>query len=362
LLGPIPSGGQTADDCPALLARLDHLPHAQHDSLLVTRLRDALSHVARKGSAEDLDKELKTLADAADAQAHGQFALIRLIIWAIPILGFLGTVIGITMAIAALNPRDLEHSLEQTVVPSLGVAFDTTALALTLSIVLMFTQHLVDRAEQRLLAAVDRQAGEELASRFLVHRTGGHPDVALVRRMAQTVIDTAGSLVQRQAELWQSTIHEAQARWAQTLESAYAQVERALSQATSQALQAHAQHVTEANQALAQQNHQHLAQMQQTIAHNLQAMREHQQQLIEQAHVLRGVVEATGGVAQLQETLNRNLAALASSHNFEETLQSLAAVIHLLNARLSQSGERRLGASSAAAVGVDSVTQKVRAA
>jgi biopolymer transport protein ExbB/TolQ len=340
LLGSVPPHGQTADDCPQLLARLDELPYARQQSYLVRRLRDALSHILRKGSAEDLDQELKVLAEGADSQAHGEFALLRLLIWAIPILGFLGTVIGITMAIAALNPRELEKSLEQTVVPSLGVAFDTTALALTLSMVLMFMQYIVDRTEQRLLAAVDRRAGEELTGRFLLQKTGGHPDVAVIRRMSESVIEATGRLVERQAELWQSTIAEAQSRWSQTIESAYGQVERALVQATSQAMQAHAQQITGASQQMAQENHQHLTQVQEMMSKNLAAMREHQQQLIQQAEVLRGVVEATGGVTRLEEALSCNLGALAASHNFEETLQSLAAVIHLLNARLAQPGER----------------------
>jgi hypothetical protein len=54
--------------------------------------------------------------------------------------------------------------------------------------------------------------------------------------------------------------------------------------------------------------------------------------------VLTRVVEATGQVARLEETLNRNLAALSGSQNFEETLMSLAAAIQLLSARLGANG------------------------
>ena len=53
----------------------------------------------------------------------------RLIVWAIPILGFLGTVIGITMALNAIDPKAVEESMMQ-VTTGLGVKFDTTALAL----------------------------------------------------------------------------------------------------------------------------------------------------------------------------------------------------------------------------------------
>ncbi len=347
-LGTVPPGGQTADDCTALLSRLDEVPSAQQDSYLVRRLRDAVSHIFRKGSAEDLDQELKTLADLDDSRAHGSYSLVRVIIWAIPILGFLGTVIGITLAIAQLNPKQLEESLN-TVVGSLGIAFDTTALALTLSMFLMFTQYAVDRSEQRLLAAVDRRADEELSQRFLLHKTAGHPDVAVVRRMAESVIEASARLVEQQAELWKSTISEAHEKWSQALQSAYSQVERALSQATAHALQSHAQQITQSSQSMADQQQRHLAAVQQMMAENLGAVREQQQQLIEQGEVLRGVVEATGGVARLEEALNRNLAALAGSHHFEETLESLAGVIHLLNARLAQGDRSRVSPPQASA-------------
>jgi hypothetical protein len=39
-------------------------------------------------------------------------------------------------------------------------------------------------------------------------------------------------------------------------------------------------------------------------------------------------------VRKLEVELNRNLAALAGARNFEETVMSLAAAIHLLNSRL----------------------------
>jgi hypothetical protein len=168
--------------------------------------------------------------------------------------------------------------------------------------------------------------------------------------MAEAVIEASARLVDRQAELWKTTIAEAHEKWSVALQSAYGQVERALAQATSQAMQAHARQITDSTQAMAEQNHQHLSAVQEMMAQNLEAMREHQQQLIRQGEVLRGVVEATGGVTRLEEALNHNLAALAGSHNFEETLESLAGVIHLLNARLAQPAERgRLGAAQASA-------------
>jgi hypothetical protein len=46
------------------------------------------------------------------------------------------------------------------------------------------------------------------------------------------------------------------------------------------------------------------------------------------------VVEATGDVLKLETALNQNLKSLAGAKNFEDTVMSLAAAIHLLNMRL----------------------------
>jgi len=43
-------------------------------------------------------------------------------------------------------------------------------------------------------------------------------------------------------------------------------------------------------------------------------------------------------VVKLEDALNRNLANLAGASNFEQTVMSLAAAIHLLNARLTDAG------------------------
>ena len=46
------------------------------------------------------------------------------------------------------------------------------------------------------------------------------------------------------------------------------------------------------------------------------------------------VLAATGKIANLESHLNDNLKSLAGSKNFEETVMSLSAAIHLLNTRL----------------------------
>ncbi len=335
LLGGVPENGQTADDCPALLAKLDEAPREQQQSYLVRRLRDGLEHVRLKGSADSLDDELKYLSDADDSRAYTGYALVRIIIWAIPILGFLGTVIGITLAIASLDPAALENSLNDVVL-GLAVAFDTTALALSLSIVLMFTQFACDRAEHRLLARVDEHATDELTGRFLCHGTSGDPQSAALRRMSEMVIEASGRLVEKQAQLWEGSMEIAQRRWSEAATAAQRHAETVLAKATSQSLEAHADKVAEAAEHFARQNQELWTGVQASLDESTQAVVAQQSELIKQGEVLLRVVESTGQVAKLEETLNRNLESLAGSQNFEETVQSLAAVIHLLNTRIGR--------------------------
>jgi biopolymer transport protein ExbB/TolQ len=61
-----------------------------------------------------------------------------------------------------------------------------------------------------------------------------------------------------------------------------------------------------------------------------------QEQLVKQSDVLLKVVEATGQIRRLEEALNSNLNSLAASHNFEQTVTSLAAAVQLLSVRLRQ--------------------------
>lgn len=333
LLGPSGEGGQAVAECRILATRLDRLPPGRQGDTLVNRLRDALEHVRRSGSAEGLDEELRYLADMDAARLHASYGLVRVIIWAIPVLGFLGTVIGITMAIGKLSPAALETSLPE-VMKSLSVAFYTTTQALGLSIVLMFAQFLTDRKENALLAEVDKRADAEMIGRFERTLRQSDGQVGAVRQMLEAVIAGTEKLVHRQAELWQSTVAAAAQRWLAMAETAGKQLEGALSAALDQSLEKHAMTLVDNEARLADTNRQNWQRIQETLVHNTQSLAELNRAVREEAELIGQAVDAAGRVTSLEEALNHNLRALAGSRNFEETVMSLAAAIHLLNNRL----------------------------
>ena len=56
--------------------------------------------------------------------------------------------------------------------------------------------------------------------------------------------------------------------------------------------------------------------------------------MAEHGELMQQVMQATGEVIQLEAALNQNLHSLSGAKNFEDTVMSLSAAIHLLNARL----------------------------
>jgi biopolymer transport protein ExbB/TolQ len=334
-----PRTGQRVDDVPRLLEALNQLSFSARQSYLGRRLRDALQFVQRKGSAEGLDDELKYLADLDAARQQDGYALVRIIIWATPMLGFLGTVVGITQALGDLDPKQLATDIQgamEGLLAGLYVAFDTTALALSLSIVLMFIQFLSDRIETQLLSAVDVRTNELLVGRFQEVGAGHDPYLASVERMSRQVVGATDELVRQQAELWKATIEAAHERWSQLVQTSGDQLQTALAEALAESLQKHAEAIAGSEQEAAERAARRWEQWQTAFSENARVMRSQQEELTRQGEIMTQVVKATGDVVALETTLNENLKALAGAKNFEDTVMSLSAAIHLLSTRLGK--------------------------
>ena len=152
-----------------ILARINRLEPKQKKRLLVSRIRQALMRFNQLGTAEKLDDLLRYRAETDLAAMESSYAAPRFIIWAIPVLGFVGTVMGISAGVQnfstliqnASNLSGLRHSLKG-VTYGLGQAFQTTMLALTMSLILMLIMSIAQRREDHLLAAIDEYCAENL--------------------------------------------------------------------------------------------------------------------------------------------------------------------------------------------------------
>jgi len=243
-LGPVPLGGMPVASCDELIAELQDLPVALQKNYLTRRLREALDTIRRKDSADSLEQQLRHLEDLDFERTNSSYALVRIIIWAIPILGFLGTIIGITVAIAQLSPEAMEKSMPE-VTHGLGIAFDTTAQGLALTMVLMFVKYGVERSESRLRSLVDARTSEELIGRFQFSGIESDPNVASIRRMSEQVIQAVEALASRQAEVWRFSIEETHQQWADVSTSTGKILQDSLAGALRQSLDEHARRLNE---------------------------------------------------------------------------------------------------------------------
>ena len=317
-------------DAARLLMGLDCQPPRWRDTTLGRRLAAALGFVQARNSATGLDDHLRSLADADAMALDGTYSLLRFINWAIPILGFLGTVLGITQAIHGVTPEVLEQSLGQ-VTGGLATAFDTTALALLLTMILMFFTFLAERLEQGVLETVDAVTEAELSHRFVRNEdpTGG-------------LMPALHGLVERQMGVWTQSVEKAERYWAQAGTEQQAKLAETLGHALEYALTRYGQRLAELEQSLIERHQATLDGLTNLVTVMRETGHEHQLVLSRLTDSLGMQLEAIGSLQvgeqkliRLHESLDRNLTALASADTFEQAVQSLTAAIHLLTTRVA---------------------------
>lgn len=297
---------------------------------------ETLDLVRRTGSAEGIEDHLKYLSELDASRAAQSYGLVRFVVWAIPIMGFLGTVIGITVAIASLSPTQLDDITG--VVSGLGTAFDTTASALALSMVLMFLQFLVDRLEQSLLGKVDENVWASLTGRF--QSLGSTDGSALaIARLGDAIGRSTAKLLDAQAESWRRLEQSAGERMEEFATMSGAQMSSGLATALDQTLSKWTKSLVEAQESLMSQRETRWEVAGETMAVAMQR-RTSARALQQQGLPLSSVVDATRDLRSLEQALEDNLNAVVNSGKFDETMSTLAAAIQLFASRVGAE-ERR---------------------
>ncbi len=327
-----------------LRAGLYRLPQRLQNTFLVQRMRAVLDFLCQRGSAAELDDQMRALLDSDVVVMEGSYALTRFITWAIPILGFLGTVLGITDAISGATPEVLEKNLSQ-VTDGLSYAFDATALALSLTMITMFCSFLVERREQSILEAVDHEVERQLAHRFLRIAGDSGPFVEAMRQNTQVLIDATGQLVERQAQVWARALTENERQMHEASARQQEQMAGALEAALKGTLQTHSQLLAGLEKQAIEQSTRLFEQLGALASVVREQGRDQQAALARVGEGLAAQVEALAGLQQgeqrllqLQAGLQQNLATLAGSGTFEQMLHTLTAAIHLLTARAAGVG------------------------
>ena len=131
-------------------------------ALVGKRLLRLLGVWRNTGSSFQLERAADSDVELYELSMSSSFSLPKVLLWAIPLMGFIGTVIGMSQAVGSFdvvlsnadNVDGLKNGLVK-VTAGLGTAFDTTYLALVISVILAFPLSVLEKQEDRLLNQID---------------------------------------------------------------------------------------------------------------------------------------------------------------------------------------------------------------
>lgn len=159
-----------------------HVPITLRDSLIVNRIRKSLELFESRTDNTEVATFLGTQSDIDANRSAGSYSLVKVFLWAIPILGFIGTVMGLSVAVGSLamgdntDPEALKTSINN-LTGGLGIAFDTTLLGLILSMLMSFPLAAVRKNEDETLTLIDAFCTEKLLPRLNDSRRGTSDDL-----------------------------------------------------------------------------------------------------------------------------------------------------------------------------------------
>ena len=156
---------QHASGLHGTLAALETLPADVRTTPLVRTLLTSLRRFLITQDVQNTSDAIESGVEALAVKQEAENSMIRYLIWAIPSIGFIGTVRGIGQALSQADQAlagDIAGMTE-----SLGIAFNSTLVALLISIVLMFMLHQLQRLQDNLVVNT-----QDYCEAFLLNRIG----------------------------------------------------------------------------------------------------------------------------------------------------------------------------------------------
>ncbi len=148
--------------------------------MLLNRIILVLKSIRNVGRIADIDEMLMSSADADDSRIENSYTLIRGFVWAIPVLGFIGTILGLTETIGKFSDvlkieskaDNADHtSLVEGMKGAIGgldTAFFTTGLALVAALLIHLLLTFIRKSDDELLDETRDYCHQHIVSRVRV--------------------------------------------------------------------------------------------------------------------------------------------------------------------------------------------------
>ena len=151
------------NDTKNILNSIDALPQEIRSAPLVQTIASSLRRYMITGSVQNASESISPALEAMAVKNEAELAVIKYIVWAIPSIGFLGTVRGIGMAMS-----QAQNAVAGDIGPmteSLGTAFNSTFVALLSSVVIMLLLSFLQKTQDEQLVKV-----QEYCEKYLIER------------------------------------------------------------------------------------------------------------------------------------------------------------------------------------------------
>jgi biopolymer transport protein ExbB/TolQ len=148
------------EDTREFARQVQALPAERQRLLLPRVLLNALRRFSSTRNIQDVASSTHTICESEADRLESELSMIRYISWAIPSIGFIGTVRGIGDALAQAD-KAVQGDIAG-VTQSLGVAFNSTFIALLISIFLMFLVHQLQLMQERLVFDAENYTDDKL--------------------------------------------------------------------------------------------------------------------------------------------------------------------------------------------------------
>ncbi len=313
------------------VAHIHSLPSEARTSILVNRVLRGIEHFrVRKSAAETVTMmESQSAIDASNVASS--YTIIKVFIWAMPILGFIGTVMGVSSAVSGLSAT-LENAANvsavtdsmKSVFGGLGTAFDTTLLALVMSMIVKIPTSAMQKSEDGLVTITDEYCDENLLRRLNDGREGG------AERGGGGGTGVDAKIFREAVEAAMGTHHAELENWLQKLDAIGSKL-------TTQV----AKGWTDINTKMKEQQEQQLASFQgQYAEHTMQLQQQLQEMNSSAVEIQKALADLSGQAASMQEDVAKSVSS--STETLETLFSGLDRGLTGLSSVLESLGEKQV--------------------
>lgn len=146
------------DNSSTILKRIEEQVYMASGFIALNRIQKTLANLKNIGRVSDVSSVLNDFAIADEKYTEGTYTVVKGLIWAIPVTGFVGTVLGLSDAVGGFGQvisqgvdiEIMKNSLSG-VTSGLAVAFETTLIALVAALFLQLYMTIIMQKEEDLM-------------------------------------------------------------------------------------------------------------------------------------------------------------------------------------------------------------------